>query len=269
MTTNQHYIPRFYQKYWGCETQGFVWELDKQHITNADKGITKQAIRSRNTQECLYEVDEKKSTNKFENWYREVEAYYADCYKRLVDSIDRQGEITKKGKLLLCKMFAQFSARNPNNLYCNPKSQFLAASYRLLTNNWSIDQRYLQNMIAFLEGGMGEMFDGISKSHSDFEKELLSYRLQILISDEPQIVFCNSITEQVCYWKEYYFPISPTMLASFSKSDVSTDMEIRKITSEEYLRFIRLYLRNPRVTHLFAKRRLPLDNCYELLARKR
>ena len=75
MTTNQHYIPRFYQKYWECETKGFVWEFDKRHIKNADKGITKQAIRSRNTHKCLYESDEDNPTNKFENWYGTVEAY--------------------------------------------------------------------------------------------------------------------------------------------------------------------------------------------------
>ena len=56
-------------------------------------------------------------------------------------------------------------------LYSKPKSKLQAISFRLLTNNWTIDQRYLQNMIAFLEGGMGEMFEGIEKSHSDFEKE--------------------------------------------------------------------------------------------------
>lgn len=253
MTTNQHYIPRFYQKYWECETKGFVWELDKEHIKNADKGITKQAIRSRNTQKCLYEADEEKPTNKFENWYGTVEANFADWYRILVDSINCGSKVTKDGKLLLCKMFSQFSARNPNNLYSNPKSKLQAISFRLLTNNWTIDQRYLQNMIAILEGGMGEMFEGIEKSHSDFEKELLSCKLQILISDEPQIIFCNSITEQVCYWNEYYFPISPTLLAYFSKSDASIDGKIRKMSSEEYLRFIQLYLRNKRVTHLFAK----------------
>lgn len=111
---------------------------------------------------------------------------------------------------------------------------------------------------------MGEMFDGVEQSQSDFEKELLSCKLQILISDEPQIVFCNSITEQVCNWNEYFFPICPSMLARFSKSDVSTDGEVRKITSEEYIRFIRLYLRNKRVTQLFANNRLPLEKCCEL-----
>lgn len=77
MTTNQHYIPRFFQKYWECERRGFIWELDKRYVSSSNKGIRQQAIRSRNSEKCLYEADEMNPTNINENWYNKFETIYS------------------------------------------------------------------------------------------------------------------------------------------------------------------------------------------------
>ena len=107
---------------------------------------------------------------------------------------------------------------------------------------------------------MNEIFGDNQKIYSNFEKELISCKLQMLVTEEPRIVFCNRLIEQVCYLNEYYFPVCPTMVAFFSKSDDSNDKEIRKMTSEEYKKFIQLYLESKSVEQIYANNKSVLEN---------
>lgn len=260
MTTNQHFIPQFYQRYWECEKMGFLWEFDKRHTNGRDKGIRRQAIRTRNSQDCLYEADEDNPNNAIENWYGKFETLYAIRYKNLINSRACLCRISENDKLMICRLFAHFSARNPINLYNNPRNNAVAAHFTLGVPNKRIDRRYIQNIVAFTQGGMFEIFGDDQIMYSDFEKELISCKLQILVTDEPIIVFCNGLIEQVCYPDEHYFPVCPTMVAFFSKSEEIIDRGIRKMTSEEYKRFIRLYLENESVKQIYANNKSVLEN---------
>lgn len=265
MTTNQHYIPQFYQRLWECEKKGHLWELDKRHRKNADKGIRMQAIRTRNSQNCLYEADKDNPDNAIENWYGKFETLYAESYRKLVDSRACLCKISDKDKLMLCRLFANFSARNPKNLYDSRKNNALASHFTLGEPNPVIDRRYIQNLIAFTEGEMIEVFSranekGNPEMLGEFARELYACKIQILVSSESNIVFCDNIIEQVSYLNKYYFPICPTILAVFSKEHHANDKSVRKITPEEYSRFVRLYLKCPKVERIYANNRNVLDN---------
>ena len=265
MTTNQHYIPQFYQKCWECEKKGFLWELDKRHRKNPNKGIRMQAIRTRNSQTLLYEADIDNPNNAFENWYGRFETLYACLYKRLIDSSKCICQISTADKLMLCRLFANFSARNPINLYNNRKNNAFAALFTLGESNPVIDRRSIQNLIALIEGELIEVFGNEEEKHSlnmlgEFARELYSRNIQILISSKPNIVFCDNMIEQVSYPYEFYFPISPTMLAYFSNKHNQEDKMVRKITSEEYRRFTQLYLRCKKVERIYACSRSVLES---------
>lgn len=259
-TANQHYIPRFYQKLWECEKKGFLWELDKSHRNNADNGIRKQAIRFRNSQEYLYEADESNPTNIVEKWYGKFENLYSERYKCLISSLGCMCKISARHKLMICKMFANLSARHPKNVYNNAQNNALASHFTLGEPNKRIDRKYIQNLLAFSQGGMYEVFGGgESECLGEFEQKLLSLNIQLLVSDKPNIVFCNSIIEQISYHDEYYFPICPTVLALFSRESKTADGIIRKITLEEYRRFIRLYIDSKEVEQIYANNKLSLE----------
>ncbi|MBR3468372.1 MAG: DUF4238 domain-containing protein [Lachnospiraceae bacterium] len=265
MTTNQHYIPQFYQRLWECEKKGHIWELDKRHRKNADKGIRMQAIRTRNSQNCLYEADKNTPNNAVENWYGKFETLYAESYRKLIDSRMCLCKISDKDKLMLCKLFANFSARNPLNLYDNRRNNALASCFTLGEPNPVIDRRYIQNLVAFAEGEMIEVFGGENEKGNpemlgEFTRELYSCNVQILVSAEQNIVFCDYIIEQVSYPDEYYFPICPTMLAVFSKEQDIIDKSIRRITAEEYKRFSQLYLKSTVIERIYANNRCVLEN---------
>ncbi|MBR4320006.1 MAG: DUF4238 domain-containing protein [Oscillospiraceae bacterium] len=265
MTSNQHYIPQFYQKYWECEKSGYLWEFDKRHRKNADKGIRIQAIRTRNSQKYLYEADKDNPNNTIENWYGKFENLYANRYKKLINNEVYLCRISDNDKLMLCRLFANFSARNPINLYNSRRNNAFASLFTLGEINPIIDRRYIQNIIAFAEGEMMEVFDDESKKSSsemfgEFAKELYSCNIQILVSNKPNIVFCDNIIEQVAYPDEYYFPLCPTMLAIFSKEHRLSDKIVRRIASEEYMKFIQLYLKSKNVERIYANNRFVLEN---------
>lgn len=265
MTTNQHYIPQFYQRLWECEKKGYLWELDKRHRKNADKGIRMQAIRTHNSQNCLYEADKAKPDNAIENWYCEFETKFAESYRKLIDSRACLCKISDDDKLMLCKLFANFSARNPKNLYYNRKNNALASRFTLGEPNPVIDRRYIQNLIAFAEGEMIEVFGranekGNPEMLGEFARKLFDCNIQILVSSKSNIVFCDNIIEQVSYLNEYYFPICPTMLAVFSMEPHASDKNVRKIAPEEYKRFSQLYLKCNTIERIYANSRCVLED---------
>ena len=242
MTKNQHYIPKFYQKYWECERKGYLWALDKKH-----NNIRQVAITNNCSAEYLYEADINEPTNIFENYYKtEIEDKYAGEYLSLVNSRNVHSRISASDKAMVCKLFANFSARNSINLYNNPTNNFIASHFIMDTINIERGRRYIQNVMPF--------------SNDLFESKLRSYSIQILTSDKSDIVFCDSLIEQVHYPDEYFFPICPYMTACFSLTDKGRDGLIRKITTDEYDRIIKLYAVDQRVGKIFAKDKSVLEN---------
>ena len=262
MTENQHYIPQFYQKYWECERKGYIWEFDKKYSNGNNRGIRQQAIRTRNSVPFLYEADEHNPTNATENWYGKFESIYSNRIKTLLSRRACLQMISEVDKLTICRLYANFSARNPMNLYNNPFNNMLASHFTLGEPNPHIDRRHIQNLIAFSEGAMMEIFGGDSHIMGDFEKELLSSNLQILISNEANIVFCDSIISQVRNYNELFFPICPSLVAYFSRKPTKYDRIIRKITEDEYTIMIRVYLLSQNVRKIYANSRATLETVY-------
>lgn len=266
MTKNQHYIPQFYQKIWECEKKGHIWQLDKQHKNNIDKGIRMKAIRTQNSENCLYEVDKNNPNNNIENLYGKFETRYAKKYRNLIKDLKKERicKISDNDKHTLCKLFANFSARHPINIYDNEINNNLASHFildRKASNNKidpNINKRYMQNYIALIEGSV------FKEVESNFARFLWNYcNIQIFTSDEENIVYCDNIIGQISYSDEYYFPMSPTILAKFSTKSYVKDKPVVKITSEEYQRFIQLYLSSPTVKRIYASNKHTLENIGE------
>lgn len=243
MTKNQHFIPQFYQRYWQCERTGYIWALDKRY-----NNVRQRPIKHNCSSELLYEANKKRPTNLFENFYKEeIENKYGDRFARLIKSRNCLLKITESDKTMICKLFTNFSARNDINLYQNLQNHTLASFFTLGDGiDRTVERRYLLNVIAS-SGGF-------------FENHLLSYKIQILVSDKPNIIFCDRIVEQVCYPDEYFFPICPYMVALFSRTNDSEDMIVRRILDEEYRRFLELYIISPFTSQLYSQDKAVLDN---------
>ncbi len=248
MGKNQHYIPQFYQRYWECtEANGHIWELNKNY-----NSIRKQAIVSRNSEFHVYEPDIDNPDDAIENWYSRFETKYSVPYKELVRKRAYLYKISNEEKRLICRIAANFSARHPINIYRNPMNNAWAERFTLGIKNKSIDRRSIQNLLAFSEGGMYEIFGGEEEILGEFEETLLLSNMQLLFSEKPNIIFCDKMIHQVSYRKEYYFPICPYIVARFSAASKYEDKMIKRITDEEYLRFTNLYYKNRIVEHIYA-----------------
>lgn len=168
-------------------------------------------------------------------------------------------KISETNKRVMCRFFAHLSARHPLNLYQNAFNNMLASHFSLGEPNKIIDRRHIQNLIVFYEGGMMEVFGDDEIIFGDFEKDLRSCNLQILVAEDESVVFCDALISQVGYINEYYCPICPTMVAFFSESKMVKDKTIRKITEEEYRKIARLYLVSSKVRKIYAKSKSVLE----------
>ncbi len=255
----QHIIPQFYQKYWESENLKQIWEYNKKYKT-----IKEHSIVSRNQATYIYEPDVNEPSNAIENWYSCFETKYSIPYRMLINSIACKYRITYEEKRLVCRLFCNFSARNPFNVYKNQRNNALASKFTLGIDNKVVDRRSIQNMLALSEGGMYEIFGGDNAILGEFERELLLCNVQFLFSDKPNIIFCDNIIEQVCYQNEYYFPISPNILAFFTHSIKYEDGRIRSISDTEYDRFVKLYLNSNLVERIYASSHRVLSEISQL-----
>ena len=254
MTKNQHYIPRFYQRYWECETKGCLWSYDKRRGS-----IRQRPISANCSEDYLYEPDIDNPDNAMENKFGKFEKMYSDPYKSLMDRIACIRKLSEQDKKMICKLFANFSARHPKNLYNNSVNNRRASIYTLGIKDKNIDRRSINLLYASAVGGMSVVFDQENEILSPFEEKLLARRMQLLYTDEPKIVFCDALVKEVCYIAEWFFPLSPTMVAHFSWGNSIEDKTIRKMTEEEYRRFIFLYTRSGLVEKIFAQSKEVLE----------
>ena len=250
MVKNQHYIPQFYQKYWECERKGYLWTLNKKY---SKQGIRQHSIRRNCSDEYTYEDDIENPDNAFEHWYGVFETKYAPQYANFINGRFCLQRVSLKQKEMICLLYAHFSARNKTNVYENTKNRFIASHFTLGFENKIVDNRCMLNMVALANGGT------IEGTTSGFAKELMTFKMQILISDKPNIVFSDSIIQQIHYSEEYFFPLCPTMVARFTKSGETVDREIKRITDDEYSRFIDLYTTSTYVWQLFASNKDTLE----------
>lgn len=248
MTKNQHFIPRFYQKYWECEKQGHLWSYDKKLKT-----ICKRPITANCSEDFLYEADVDSPDNAMENWFGKFESLYSGQYKKLINSRTCISRLSEQDKKLICKFFANFSARNPKNLYENPENNLFAARFTLGIEDKKKDRRSINLLLAISEGGMSEIISPEKEILGDFEETLRSSKLQLLYTNEPKIVFCDSIVKEVSCAGECFFPLCPNMVACFSFDNNIEDRSVRQMTDEEYRRFILLYSRSRLVNRIYAQ----------------
>ena len=224
--------------------------MEKNYV---QQGPRQQAIKSNCSKRFLYEVDLKKPDNCVEDLYGKFETDYSKKYKNFMNGCLAIQKISIQQKEMICLLYACFSARNEKNLYKNPKNLSIASQFTLGIKDKKVDQRTICNLVALANGGV------IEKSSSVWGEELQSYKIQILRSDKPNIIFNDYITEQLNGNGEFFFPLCPTMVAFFTKSADTLDRGIRKITSEEYSRFIDLYVNDSNASRIFASNRTVLD----------
>lgn len=252
MVINQHFIPRFYQQYWECERKGYLWALDKKY---SRQGVRQHSIRNNCSDEYTYEADVQNPDNAIENWYGKFETRFAPKYLRLINSRFCLQRISTDYKRMLCLVYAHFSARNKVNVYANVQNQIIASHFTLGFEDKLIDNRAMLNIVALMEGDAIEGTEG----NSNFANELMTYKMQILVSDKTNIIFSDSIIRQVHCDDEYFFPLCPTMVVQFTKADNAMDGSIRKITDEEYTRFIEMYLNSSYVEQIYSSDKSTLE----------
>ena len=250
MTKNQHYIPRFYQQYWECEHKGHLWLWDKNY---SKQEIRHHSIKKNCSGEYIYEGDIQNPDNAIEYWYGKFETRCALRYTKFIKSRFCLKRVSLEQKNVICHLYAHLSARNRINIYENTQNRAIASRFTLGVMDEDVDRRYMLNLVALTESGT------IKESTSTFAKELMTYKMQILISDKPNIVFCDNVIRQIHSMEEYFFPLCPTMLAHFIKSDEVADGEVRKITETEYSRFIDSYIASDYVKRLYASNKYTLE----------
>lgn len=249
MTSNQHYIPRFYQRYWMCEQSGRVWGLEKKYNNIRLKAISKNCSR-----DYTYEADPSNPNNVIDDCYYEFENKYSDLYKSLIDSRNCSIKLTYEQKRLICRMFSHFSARHPYNVYENPVPGMITSIFTISGNGKTEEEdRFLRNAYALGQGST------LEDSPGDLEEELMTYNLQLLVSDKNDIIYSDCLIEQLYHHSEYFFPLCPNVVALFSGYITCDDCTFRKITNEEYIRFIGYFLFDNRVKFIYSNQKIVLE----------
>lgn len=245
---NQHYIPRFYQKFWECEYKGVVWSLDKELGT-----IRRQAIKTNCCMPYTYEADNEHPDNAFEGWYGKFESKYCLKYKRLIDSRKCLNRVSDEDKRLICLMYAHFSARDPHNVYYDTKNHAVAAHFTLGIDNAIVDRKNILNIMALGESGT------LDEESSEFAKELRGMKVRLLFFGKNTIFFPDHLIKSIKSGEEYFFPMCPDCVAHFSASEMAADGMVRKMSEEEYNRFENLYYTHPYVDRVFSSDRETLE----------
>lgn len=247
---NQHVIPQFYQYYWESESKGRLWALCK---TEDYEKVRLRAIRNNCSYDYVYEGDERNPSNCYDKYYQRYENSISTVYKRFINGMTMTYRIPKEDKRMVCQLFAHLSARNPKNIYGNLINLLLASKYTLGFEDRKVDQRHLLNMIALADSGAN------GETITEFANDLMTYKMQVLITTENNIVFCDSIMQQLYQKNELFFPLCPSMVAWFTRDLRIEDGLIRKISREEYERFINRYIKSNLVYEIYSKDRKILD----------
>ena len=252
ITKNEHFIPRFYQKLWESkESKGYVWCFNTEL-----RNVFKTSIRYACSKNYCYEPNEQNPNNSFEKMYGKFESEFAPKYKRLINNISEiccLYKITQEDKETICKLYAHLSARHPDNVY-GLKTLVITSGFTLDIEDFKEDRRTLQNIYSLGKSGIFNEFKG------NFEKILNQQNIEILLSDTPNIIYTDCITNKI---KTKYLPLSPYVLAKFSAKDTNADRVIRKITEKEHKEFLKEYVQNGYTTKLFASNKEILEDIKE------
>ena len=150
-TSNEHFIPRFYQRYWECETKGNLWMLD---IRYPQMQIREKAISKNCSIENLYEGDINNPDNAFERLYGAFENDISTKYKRFIEGRFCLQHISEYNKKLIVRMFANISSRHELNVYRNRQNNVISSMFTLGIEDKRIDHRVMQNFVAISQGGV-------------------------------------------------------------------------------------------------------------------
>ena len=109
MVINEHIIPRFYQKYWQCSRDVFLWCLEKKY---SHQGVRQRPISKNCCEKYVYEADQYHPNNVFEKAYSEYETKYAPFYADLVHMCTNCSLQIKKHWMLFARMKELRNERN-------------------------------------------------------------------------------------------------------------------------------------------------------------
>ena len=232
-----------------CEQSGRVWGLEKKYNNIRLKAISKNCSR-----DYTYESDPNNPNNVIDDCYYEFENKYSDLYKSLIDSRNCSIKLTYEQKRLICRMFSHFSARHPYNIYEDSLPGIVTSIFTISGDEKTNEEdRFLRNAYALGQGST------LEDSPGDFEEELMTYNLQLLVSCNGDIVYSDCIIKQLYHHYEYFFPLCPHVVALFSEYIRESDCTFRKITNAEYERFINCFLLDDRVKNIFANKKTVLE----------
>lgn len=232
ITKNEHYIPQFYQESWECkERKKHIWSFDKSTCS-----IKMVAIKNNCSKDYLYEADENDPNNLFEKKHKvEYEDKYCGQFRNLLSSINCLMHASDSDKEMLIDIFLNFSSRHPYNLYNNPINNALVSRFSIGNIDKRVETRWLLNLLPFCN--INDMND---------------YKVEILISKSSDLCFSDCITIDNQYGNIKFFPLTPNVVACFSKKTGCVDKCIRRINDEEKLKFLNMYIASDYVRKIYA-----------------
>jgi hypothetical protein len=267
-TKIQHYIPQFYQRNWQdviADNIGKDTEFKRvyQYIKKSDE-FTITTIKNCCQEQNLYEASKKHSTNYFEKQYSKIEGEISSQIQSLIsilknislfypyeyrNSLLLSTSVTDEEKNMLIKFLSHLSARHPDSVYKN--SKHMSANYSLTE-----EQKKIHSYDKLTETERTKLkYNYLALENNSLEKKLKEqgYKIQILVSDEPKIFYCNAITSKlVTKDDEYFLPLSPTILVWFTKNIFITDKKVCPLNNETYKKFVKTYFNNDTVVEIYG-----------------
>lgn len=273
----QHYIPQFFQRNWKNEIEsnkgkeeGFIRIYRYVKATNEFTTITiKNCCQEKN----LYEPCQTKPTNYFEQRYCKIESEISNRFlilfsffellffkkgKPEIEKIKYSNSMTiiEEDKKMLIKFLSHLSARHPYSVYGSTENINRINDYEL-----SNEQKKIHNYDHLNKTSKERLvLNYLALENNKLEEKIKNYKIQIFVSDKPNIFFCDAITDKlVTKDNEYFLPVSPYILVWFTKNIFITDKKILPINNNIYEKFVKTYFNNYTVKEIYGIEKKYID----------
>lgn len=233
MTKNQHIIPKFYQMFWDCGDK-YVWRLDKQR-----NFINRKSIGTNCSGDYVYEDDPDNPDNEIENLFnKQIETPCSKSCRTLVTGYNCFITVPENIQQSLCKLFANILTRRPEYIFENPNKNMLMDKTE---QYYGLQfRRKVLNNLALMH-------------YMDLYYVLLAINATIYVSNEPKIVFCNQLSEQVLFAQnKLYMPLSPHLLIIFDNTKINSGWTVQTMSESIYNDFLSRIVLNQQVEYVYA-----------------
>lgn len=272
----QHYIPQFFQRNWKNQIQSNSDKKEESLLRIYKYEKKKNLFSTTTIKNCcqeknLYEPNKSKPNNYFEKQYCKLEGEISHkIFETIgmiekmifkdenpqIEKINNNMQILQEQKEILIRFFAHLSSRHPQSVYgdishINHINDYLLTSTQKQIHNYNNLNKESKSRL---------VLNYLALEDNRFENRLKDYKLQVFISDQPDIFFCDNITSKIVTQdNEYFLPLTPYILIWFTKNIFITDKKILPINKSIYEKFVKTYFNNPAVNEIYGINQQYLD----------